>query len=71
MNWPVVIQELKARGFSQLEVAKQCGTSQATVSELSRGVTKSPSYELGAKLIQLHQQAAVSDSTTQQASNAN
>lgn len=56
MNWKTLIAELMAAGLTQPQIAKHCGCSQATVSELASGVTAQPRYPLGAALVALHQQ---------------
>ena len=45
----MVIQQ--ATGMSDEELAKRCGVQRATISALRRGVTRQPSYALGAKLV--------------------
>lgn len=54
MNWKTLIADLVAAGITQPQIAKQCGCSQATVSELANGVTLQPRYPLGAALVALH-----------------
>lgn len=54
MDWPQLIAELIAAGMTQTEIATECGVRQSTVSELSRGTIKSPSFELGTRLVALH-----------------
>jgi transcriptional regulator with XRE-family HTH domain len=56
MNWPELIKQLQARGLTQAELARRCGVAQSTVSDLSGGRTKSPSFELGAALVRLHKE---------------
>ena len=57
MNWPELIKQLQARGLTQVELARRCGVAQSTVSDLAGGRTKSPSFELGAALVKLSQEA--------------
>lgn len=54
MDWKKLIADLMAAGITQPQIAKRCGCSQATVSELATGVTVQPRYPLGAALVALH-----------------
>lgn len=55
MNWKALIQEILESGMTQAEVAKLIGCGQSYVSDLANGKRgKSMSYEIGARLIQLH-----------------
>jgi transcriptional regulator with XRE-family HTH domain len=63
MNWPDLIKQLQARGLTQVEVARRCGVSQSTVSDLAQGRTKSPSFRLGAALATLAQDTAAPQPT--------
>jgi len=54
MDWKNLIAELAAAGVTQTEIATECGVSQSTISDLSRGASKSPSFELGSRLVALH-----------------
>lgn len=54
MDWKQLIADIVATGITQPQIAKQCGCSQATVSELATGVTTQPRYPLGAALVALH-----------------
>lgn len=54
MDWKRLLKELNAAGVTQPRIAEFCGVGQSTVSELARGVTKSPSYDFGSKLVQMH-----------------
>ena len=57
MNWTKIIFELTDRakgGITQTELAKRCGCSQATISDLLRGEIRKPSFTIGQKLVALH-----------------
>jgi transcriptional regulator with XRE-family HTH domain len=53
MDWKGLIAELAEAGLTQVQVAAECGVAQSTISDLHRGETKSPSFELGQKLVAL------------------
>lgn len=57
MDWSHVIGELSALGYTQPAIAKECGCAQATISDLSRGATKNPSFPTGQALLQLLERA--------------
>lgn len=50
MNWSTAISRLSEAGMTQSKIAEACGVSQSTISDLARGATKSPTYELGKAL---------------------
>jgi transcriptional regulator with XRE-family HTH domain len=54
MDWQSLIAELKARKFTQEDIASICNCGQSTVSDLARGITKRPNFEIGQTLIALH-----------------
>ena len=54
MDWQSLIADLKSRGFRQEDIAAICKCKQSTVSDLARGITKRPNFELGQALIALH-----------------
>jgi len=56
MNWKKLLSELNEMGMTQAVIAKECGCGQSTISELLRGITISPTFDLGNKLINLHVQ---------------
>ena len=74
MDWKQLIADLGAAGLTQVRVGELCGVAQSTISDLARGASKSPTYELGAKLVQLHTQTcrpeARDKSPVEEASNA-
>jgi transcriptional regulator with XRE-family HTH domain len=51
--WIEVIADLQAKGYSQAEIAKACGCSQPTVSELATGKLKDPRHAVGEALLAL------------------
>lgn len=53
MDWKQLLARLAAGGLTQVVIAERCGVAQSTISALSRGETKSPSFELGAALQKL------------------
>jgi transcriptional regulator with XRE-family HTH domain len=57
MDWKSLIADLKARGYTQPQIAAECKAGQATIAELATGVTKQPRYELGRALERLHRKA--------------
>jgi len=54
MDWPRIVAEIAATGMTQTEIATECGVRQSTVSEIARNTIKSPSFDLGTKLLALH-----------------
>lgn len=52
-DWVALIAGLKSAGWSQTELANECGVTQQSISALASGVTKSPSYDLGMSLQRL------------------
>jgi predicted XRE-type DNA-binding protein len=54
MDWKKIITELGAAGMTQKQIADVCGVQQCSVSDLLRGVTKSPRFEFGSRLVELH-----------------
>lgn len=53
MNWPALISEIQAAGWSQPQIAAECQCAQSTISDLAGGRTKDPRYTIGQKLKQL------------------
>lgn len=54
MDWKSIIADLSAAGVNQTELARECDCGQSTISEISRGVIKEPSFRIGKRLIELH-----------------
>jgi predicted XRE-type DNA-binding protein len=53
MDWQLIIADIQKRGLSQSQIASACHCGQATVSDLSNGKTKQPSFVLGQALLAL------------------
>jgi len=53
MDWQLIIADIQKRGLSQSQIASACHCGQATVSDLSSGKTKQPSFVLGQALLAL------------------
>lgn len=53
MDWPSIIKRLQDRGWTQAQIADQCGCKQPTISDLANDKTRSPSYMLGKELERL------------------
>lgn len=54
MDWPKLLKELDAEGFTQTQIGERCGVAQSTVSDISRAAIKSPSFQIGTNLIAMH-----------------
>lgn len=54
MNWTSLIADLRARGWTQAALADRLGCKQPTISDLANGKITNPSYELGARLVEIH-----------------
>lgn len=57
--WKKLIEDLLAKGLNEQEIAsritvKGVRTTQPTINRIKSGVMKSPRYDLGAALIDLH-----------------
>jgi transcriptional regulator with XRE-family HTH domain len=50
IDWPALIDELRARGFTSAGIADQCGVSATTIKEWRQGI-KSPLYATGEALV--------------------
>jgi predicted XRE-type DNA-binding protein len=57
MNWPELLQDLRAADMTQMQIAAFAGCNQSSISDLARGLTKQPSFEIGEKLQTLHKRA--------------
>jgi predicted transcriptional regulator len=58
MDWKKLIDELSDLGVTQQQIAKACGVSQASVSDLKIGNAQQPRYSFGAALVDLHRKAS-------------
>ena len=54
MDWKSLINALMRSGLTQKEIGVAVGLSQAAVSDLARGRTSSPVWEVGEALRRLH-----------------
>lgn len=54
MNWPELLQDLRAADMTQAQIASFAGAHQSTISDLATKRTKEPSFEIGNKLLTLH-----------------
>ena len=59
IDWPEIIDALKAKGVTQPDLALACGCGQATISDIRRGNTKDPRTSLGLSLLALAQQHGI------------
>lgn len=57
MDWQSLIKELRAAGYTQVQIGELCGCAQTTISDLARGTTTNPSFTVGTKLLELQQKA--------------
>lgn len=57
MNWIELIADLKARGYSQPQIAERCGCVQSTISDLATGKLKDPRHAVGEILRAMHAKA--------------
>ena len=64
MDWPNLIDELKATGLTQAEIAGACDCSTGNLSELRNGIVKNPTYPLGKALVDLHKWRAIKPAPT-------
>lgn len=59
MNWQTVITDIKSGlGITQAQLARRIGITQASVSDIERGIVKDPRYTIGNALMELHRKAA-------------
>ena len=56
-NWKHMIEALVAGGMKQSDIAKACGVSNSTITELKQGVLKNMYWQNGQALIQLYIEA--------------
>ncbi len=53
-NWTAILEDLRARGWTQVKLAERIGCAQASISDLARGATTDPGYRFGEALLALH-----------------
>lgn len=58
MDFKTVIRELRAAGWTQVQIAKRVGCSQPTISELATGVSgkRGPAFPVALALMNLHRE---------------
>lgn len=54
-DWKQLLEDLKARGWTQKALADEVGAAQSTISDLYRGITDQPTYGIGRALELLHE----------------
>jgi transcriptional regulator with XRE-family HTH domain len=54
MNWPELIQDLRAAPMTQAQIAAIVDVDQSTISDLSRGLTEHPNSKTADRLRELH-----------------
>lgn len=54
MNWTEIIADLRSAGHTQAQIADEIKVTQATISDLATGVTKTPRWETGSALLAMH-----------------
>jgi predicted transcriptional regulator len=57
MDFQTLVTEIIATGKTQTWIAEKVDCSQSTVSDLANGNTKTPSFDLGRRLVDLHKNA--------------
>jgi transcriptional regulator with XRE-family HTH domain len=57
MNWVDTIALLKEAGYTQTEIAQECGCAQNTISDLSTGKSQQTSFVIGLGLQRLASKA--------------
>lgn len=58
MDWPKLMTDLAAAGYTQMKLAALCGVSQSSISAIARGETVDPSHSIGEKLKAIHARAS-------------
>jgi transcriptional regulator with XRE-family HTH domain len=53
MTWVDTIALLQEAGYTQTEIADECGCAQNTISDLATGKTKRPNFDIGKRLERL------------------
>jgi predicted transcriptional regulator len=65
MQWKNIISDLKASGLTQMQIAERCGCAQSTISEMSTDGDRTPSFPIGAALLDLHKKTLKKRKTVQ------
>lgn len=50
IDWPALIDEMRARGLTSAAIAEQCGCSATTIKEMRQGI-KTPLYSTGERVV--------------------
>lgn len=67
-DFPAVVRALSASGYRQTDLARICGISQSSMSDIATGVTTDPSYSVGYQLMLLfREEASLTDAITESA----
>ena len=56
MDWPQIIRDLLACGFTQTAIAKAVGLTQPSIPDILLGRQKSVRWEVGDALLSMHQE---------------
>lgn len=67
MQWKNIISDLKSAGLTQTQIAEKCGCAQSTISEMATDGDRTPSFPIGAALLELHKKAIKKRKTVQAA----
>lgn len=67
MNWSEIIKSLEELGFTQSEIARECGTSQSNISGLRTSSRNEPRYELGKRILAMLEKAKAIDPENREA----
>jgi transcriptional regulator with XRE-family HTH domain len=54
MDWKKIISDLSESGITQIAMAERCKCAQSTISEISKGKIKNPSFTTGFELVAMH-----------------
>ena len=55
IDWPRVIDEIRAHGMMVKAIAQKAGIAPTTLHDLYRGATREPCYSVGAKLLEMRE----------------
>lgn len=60
MDWQNLIKSLVESGLTQIEIAEATGSTQATISDIQRGITKDPRSSIGLSLLAIAKRRGIS-----------
>lgn len=69
-KWKAIVEDLIGLGWTQDELASECGCTQSTISSIYQGHTKSPRADLALKLMALRDAGMRADAQKSDASEA-